>query len=480
MPTKVLGKKMLLGGKWVNRDEEIVVRDPQDNSVISTVPKASREDMLFAIEKAKEGAEKAAAMPVHERMRILNETANYVDWHQETFVTTIAREGSKTINEARGEVARCIETLRLSAEEARRINGETIPFDQMPGHENRIGYYYRFPIGVIGAITPFNDPLNLVAHKVGPAVASGNAIIIKPSSLTPISALLLAEAFMKAGLPDNVLTVVTGSGSDIGNTMVTHPAINMVTFTGGLETGKQIAHQAGLKKMSMELGSNSPVIVLKDADIEEAARACVSGAFSAAGQNCIGVQRIYVEKPVYQMFQERIIGKAKDYSVGDKQLVTTDMGPLINEKEAKRVEACVEEARQKGANVLTGGRREGAYYLPTILSNVPENCIISHEEIFGPVVLLEPVENLDEAIEKANDVEFGLQAGIFTKNVDAAFNAARRLEIGGLMINDSSDYRIDGMPFGGVKGSGLGREGVKFAIEDMTEPKVIQLNLRKA
>src|SRR5699024_2226377 len=243
-----------------------------------------------------------AEMPVHERMDIVHRAADFVKHYKHLYAITIATEGSKTITEAQGEVERCIETLRISAEETRRIKGETIPFDQMPGHENRVGYYYKFPIGIIAAITPFNDPLNLVAHKIGPAIASGNAIIVKPATLTPLSALLLAEAFDVAGLPKKVLSVITGSGSEIGDTLITHPSIRMVSFTGGLETGEKIAKKAGLKKLSMELGSNSPAIVLKDADMSEAVRSCVAGAFGAVGQNCLGVQRIFIEDPNFDEF----------------------------------------------------------------------------------------------------------------------------------------------------------------------------------
>ena len=477
MVTKVIGKKMLIGGEWVEREKTMDVFDPQDGSVIGTVPRASVEDALYTIEQAKEGAKIAAKMPVHERISILNKVADHVAANKEMYAQTIASEGSKTITEARAEASRCVETLRISAEEARRINGETIPFDQMPGHENRIGYYYRFPIGIIAAITPFNDPLNLVAHKVGPAIATGNAIIVKPATMTPLSAILLAEAFEEAGLPKKVLSVITGSGGEIGDTLVTHPAIKMVSFTGGLETGEEIAKKAGLKKVSMELGSNSPVIVLKDADLNDAVESCVSGSFWAVGQNCLGVQRIYIENSIYESFKEDFVAKTNQVKVGNKKDESTDVGPLISEKEAIRVEEWVQEAIDKGANLLVGGKRDGAFYEPTVLENVPNNCTIAHEEIFGPVVLLYPIENLDEGIKRANDANYGLQAGIFTKNVDAAFKAVHELEAGGVMVNESSDYRIDGMPFGGVKGSGLGREGIKFAIQDMTEPKVVHFKL---
>ncbi|WP_392392319.1 aldehyde dehydrogenase family protein [Oceanobacillus jeddahense] len=470
-------KKMFIGGKWVEKDEVIHVYDPQDNSVITTVPKASEADMLAAIEAAEEGAKIAGNMPVHERITIINKAADYIEDHRDIFAETIASEGSKTITEARGEVVRCINTLRLSAEEARRIIGETIPFDQMPGHENRVGYYYHFPIGIVAAITPFNDPLNLVAHKVGPAIASGNAIIVKPASMTPLSGLLLAEAFEAAGLPEKVLSVVTGSGREIGDILVTHPSIRMVSFTGGVETGEKIAKKAGLKKLSMELGSNSPAIVLQDANIDDAVSSCVAGAFGAVGQNCIGVQRIFVETSKFDEFVRKFVKETKKYKTGNKKDETTDMGPLISEKEAIRVEEWVNEALEENAILLTGGKRDGAFYTPTVLMNVATDAKIATEEIFGPVVLLFEVENLTEAIEKANQVNYGLQAGIFTNDINLAFQAIQQLEVGGIMVNDSSDYRIDGMPFGGVKGSGLGREGVKYTIQEMTEPKVVHFKL---
>lgn len=468
---------MYIAGKWIGKEKTIDVLNPQDNSIVASVPAATKEDMLLAIEEAKEGAKLSAALPVHVRISILNKAAQYIEENSEKYARTIAQEGSKTIREARSEVKRCIQTLKISAEEARRVKGETIPFDQYESGEDRVGYYYRFPIGIIAAITPFNDPLNLVAHKVGPAIASGNAIIVKPATVTPLSALLLAEALEAAGLPPKILSVITGSGGEIGDTLVTHPAVRLVSFTGGLETGEAIAHKAGLKKLSMELGSNSPVIVLKDADLEKAVESTVSGAFYAVGQNCLGVQRIYVEEENYEVFLNAFVDRVKQYKVGDKMDETTDMGPMINEREAIRVESWVKEAAAEGATIEIGGTRSGAFYAPTVLTNVPSHCTIAHQEIFGPVVLIYPVDSLETAIEKSNDVNYGLQAGIFTKDIELAFEAIEKMDVGGIMINDSSDYRIDGMPFGGVKGSGLGREGVKFAIQDMTEPKVVSFKL---
>jgi glyceraldehyde-3-phosphate dehydrogenase (NADP+) len=469
--------KMLLNGNWLDRPQKIEVRDPQDGSLVDTVPLGSVEDMQAAIDAAVAGSEEAQAMPVHRRMTLLQGAAETLEQEHESFARTIAREGIKTIREARKEVTRCIQTMQISAEEARRLRGETIPFDQMPGSENRMGYYRREPIGVVGAITPFNDPLNLVAHKVGPALAAGNAVIVKPDSKTPLSALKLARAIHDAGLPPGVLQVVTGHGSEIGDVLVTDPRIRMISFTGGLETGLKIMSKIGLKKVGMELGSNSPVIVMADADVDEAVAANVSGAFWAAGQNCLHVQRLLVHEDVYDVFCERFLEKTETYQVGDKLDETTDMGPLINERAAQRVEQLVARALDDGATLLTGGKRSGTFYAPTVLADVPDDTPLAREEVYGPVTIFYRFRELEEAIRRANDVEFGLQAAIFTNDLETAFEAASRLECGGVMVNDSTDYRIDAMPFGGVKGSGLGREGIRFALQEMTEPKVVCFNL---
>lgn len=478
MQLQVKNEKMLLAGQWIGADRSFDVSNPQNNQVIAKVPRASKSDMLLAIEKAEAAFQYTKTWPTHARIKVLLKAADYIDRNSEKFAETISMEGSKTINEARGEVKRAIQTIQISAEEARRINGQTINFDQREGSENRVGYSYRFPIGIVGAITPFNDPLNLVAHKVGPAIAAGNAIIVKPASVTPLSALLLGEAFMEAGLPAGLLSIITGSGREIGETLITHPAVKMISFTGGLEAGERIARQAGIKKISMELGSNSPVIVLNDADLDDAVQSCVSGAFSAVGQNCIGVQRIYVENDSYPSFLKEFIERTKKLRVGDKLNEQTDLGPLINEKEAKRVESWVDEALYEGSVLQCGGKRTGAYYSPTVLTDVPHTAKIAQEEIFGPVVLISPVDNLYEAIERSNAVNYGLQAGVFTSDINKAHYTIQHLDVGGVMVNDSSDYRIDAMPFGGVKGSGLGREGVQSAVEAMTEEKVVSFRLQ--
>jgi len=453
--------------------EKINVYDPFDNSLIGTVPRASKDDALAAINAAVKGFKISKNLKVYERANILFKTADYVEKNLEDFAVTIAREGSKTIKEARKEARRCVNTLRVSAEESKRILGETIPFDSFPGGENRVGYYYRFPIGVILAITPFNDPLNLVAHKLGPAIAAGNSVILKPASVTPFSAVKLAQAFFESGLPHECLQVITGNGSEIGPVLVKDERIRMVSFTGGLEAGKDVAAMAGIKKIGMELGSNSPVIVWKDTNLDYAVESCVSGAFWAAGQNCIGVQRIYIHDSIYESFRNKFVEKTLKYKIGNKLNDETDMGPMITEKEAMRVERWVNEAVTAGATCLCGGKRSGALMEPTVLENVPETATIHHEEVFGPTVNLYRISTMEEAVEKSNSLNYGLLAGIFTSDINIALKAAYELDCGGVMINESTDYRLDSMPFGGIKNSGLGREGIKFALQEMTEPKVV-------
>lgn len=469
--------KMYISGEWIDKGEKIQVSDPFDNSHIDTVPKADKDDMLKAVESAKRGFEAMKRVPVYERSAILYKTAQYVKEHHEEFSQTIAREASKTINEARGEVSRTINTLTWSAEEAKRLNGETLPFDSFPNGVNKKGFYYRFPIGIILAITPFNDPLNLVAHKLGPAFAGGNAVILKPASVTPLSGIKLAEALLHSGLPKEAIQVITAPGKDTGEVLVPHEDIRMISFTGGVEAGREVTQKAGIKKIGMELGSNSPVIVWKDAEIDKAVDSCVEGGFWAAGQNCIGVQRLYIHKDIYEEFKTKFVDKTKTYKIGNKLDESTDMGPLITQKEAERVEFAIFDAINKGAVCLTGGKREGALLEPTVLENVPEDTIQHNEEAFGPVVNLYRVEDMDEAIAKSNSLPYGLHAAIFTNNINLAMKAAYELDCGGVMINDSTDYRLDSMPFGGVKNSGLGREGISFALHEMTEPKVVCFNL---
>ncbi|MEW5993711.1 MAG: aldehyde dehydrogenase family protein, partial [Candidatus Zixiibacteriota bacterium] len=384
--------KMLLDGHWVDRDKTIDVCDPFDDSVIDTVPAGAGEDVELALSAAVKGFEITKRLTVYDRAQILYKTAGIISNRLEEFATTIAREGSKTIREARKEASRCVNTLTVAAEESKRILGETIPFDSFPGGEKRKGFYYRFPIGVVLAITPFNDPLNLVAHKLGPAIAAGNSVILKPATVTPLSAIMLVEAMVEAGLPPEAIQCITGYGSEIGDPLVSDERVRMISFTGGVEAGKRIASLAGIKKIGMELGSDSPVIVWKDADLDLAVESCVSGAFWAAGQNCIGVQRLLVHRSIYERFKKEFVDATSKYKIGDKLKEETDMGPMITETEAKRVELWVDEAVQQGAATLTGGKRQGALNEPTVLENVPKNAKVHCEEVFGPTGHLYPID----------------------------------------------------------------------------------------
>lgn len=448
------------------------VKSPFDGRVVGSVPVTAVADCVTVLQAARAGAQKAQAMSRNARGKILDAAAADIERRGDEFARTIVAESGKTIRQARKEVLRAVNTLRLSAAEARRNAGEVIPFDSYEGSEDRTGWYSREPLGIIAAITPFNDPLNLVAHKIGPALAGGNAVILKPSALTPLSAQLLTEALRGAGLPPEVLTVVQG-GRDVAEAIIASRDVRMVSFTGGFSTGESIARTAGLKKLSMDLGGNAPVIVLHDADIEDAVESCVSGAFWAAGQNCVGVQRILVAAPLYEKFRRRFLSATACLVVGDPSDERTDVGPMISPAALRGLRTKVDEAIDAGAGLLCGNTADGNVLQPTVLESVPADCRLWSEEVFGPVVMLRSFDTFEEAMEIANAIDFSLHAGIFTDSLTHAMDAARRLEAGGVMINDSSDYRFDGMPFGGAKYGSMGREGVRFAYEEMTQPKVI-------
>jgi glyceraldehyde-3-phosphate dehydrogenase (NADP+) len=472
-----VARPMFIEGRWYGADRPAdrmtAVLDPESSVPLAQVPRANSADAERALAFAYRMRGTARGLPTHRRMEILRRVAALVDADHESFARTIAREGVKTIREARLEVSRAIETLSLCAEEARRLHGETILFDQRPGSETRTGYAIREPVGVVLAITPFNDPLNLVIHKVGPAIAAGNCVILKPHEATPLSALRLAGAFEAAGLAPGVLQVITGFGREIGDQLVCDRRVRMVSFTGGRAVGERVQREAGLKKTALELGGNCATIVLGDADLDRAAACCVSGAFWAAGQNCLHVQRIYVQREAYAAFRTRLVAKAAAYRVGPKLDETTDMGCLIDEASARRIEGRVRSAVAAGATVLTGGLRERSRFAPTLMEGVPANHALAVEEVFGPVTALFSVNSIEDAIERANAGDYGLHAAVFTQNLGRAHLAIRDLEAGAVIVNDSTDYRIDAMPFGGVKGSGLGREGVRSAMFEISEPKVI-------
>lgn len=471
--------RMIIGGRNIDFDRKIEVLNPQDDSVIDTVPAATKKHVDEAMKVAEIGALKMRKLSAFDRYSILLKTAELLDSRLEEFSKVIALEGVKTINEARKEAMRAVNTLTYAAEEAKRIYGEVIPMDGDYRKENRFGYWIREPVGIVLAITPYNDPLNMIAHKTGPAIAAGNAIVLKPTYLTPLSALKLGELYLEAGLPREAISIVTGKSSEIGDALVTDPRPRAITFTGGVEAGEEIIKKAGLKKVMMELGSSSAVIVMEDANLELAVPSIISGSFWAAGQNCIGVQRLYVQEEIYDKFMASFVEKTKSYKVGDKLDESTDMGPMITKEEADRVESWVNEALEKGGRLLTGGMREGNFYWPTILENVPKDAKVVCKEIFGPVVVVFPFKTLEEAIGMANDSDYGLHAAIFTQDLDNALFAAKELRFGGIMVNDSTDFRVDYMPFGGFKKSGLGREGLRFAIEEMTEIKLVAVSLQK-
>ncbi len=429
------------------------------------------------MDRALSAAEVARNLSRYERTEILRNAASAVAGRAAEHAELIAREGVKTIREARREVERCANTLRLCAEEVRQQPGEVLRFDQRSGSEARLGYWVREPMGVIVAVTPFNDPLNLVAHKVGPAIASGNAIVVKPHSATPLSALLLAQAFVEAGLPPYVLQTITGHGREIGEALAAHPNVTMVTFTGGRDVGKRIALAASGKRVVLEMGANSPVIVMPDADILAAAVSITAGAFAAAGQNCLHVQRVIAHRDIKKSLVAALSEAASRVVTGNKMDETTDMGPLISEASARRVERMVGDAIERGGKKLTGGSREGTRMQPTLIDHMPLDSDLARDEVFGPVTGIIQVDSLGEAIEVANGIDLGLQASIFTRDLGMAMRAVQELRGGAVLVNDSTDYRIDAMPFGGVKGSGTGREGIAFAIQEMTTIKVVCFNL---
>ena len=467
--------ELLVGGLWRRSADTIDVVNPFDGELVARVASATAADALDALDAAHRAL--ATPFPSHARYDVLMRAADRIEGQQEEYAWAIASEGSKTIREARREPPRAATILRLCAAEARQISGQTLPFDSRPGSENRVGYYVRCPVGIVVAITPFNDPLAVAAHKIGPALAAGNAVVVKPASASPLSALRLARDLMAAGLPSGRLSVLTGPGETLGPVLVADARVRLISFTGGVETGEQIARQAGIKKLSMELGSNSPVIVQPDANLRSAAAAVTSGAFAQAGQNCLGVQRVFVHEAVYEAFKSLLLDRVARLKPGSSLDESVDVCAVINEGQARRLESWIREAEAQGACVLAGGRREGALLWPTVLENVPAGTPLDSEEAYGPVLSLYRTASLDEAIERANSVRYGLHAAIFTESLRDAFAAVQRLAVGAVIVNDSTDYRLDVMPFGGTKLSGVGREGVPFAVEEMTDTRVVCFNL---
>lgn len=453
---------------------DLVVFNKFDGAVLATLPQCTPSGVERELRRAFAAGPIAASMPRHERGRILDAAAGLLEERAETAAELIVAEAGKTFTQARKEVSRAVNTLKLSAAETRRNVGEVVPFDSFAGSENRQGWFTREPLGLIAAITPYNDALNLVAHKIGPAIAGGNTVILKPSQLTPLTALFLVDLLVESGLPADCIVVVLGDRR-VAQAIISSKLVRMVSFTGGFATGRAIAANAGIKRLSMELGGNAPVIVFDDADIPAAVQASVSGAFWAAGQNCIGAQRILVQRAVFDSFLESFVARTAGLKAGDPRSEATDVGPMISAAAAAEAKRKIDDAVCAGARLLTGGSVEGAVLTPAVLTGVPRACEAWSEELFAPVVLVEPFDSTEEAIELANDSEYALQAGIFTADLRRALDTAKAIDAGGVMINDSSDYRLDAMPFGGSKYGSMGREGVRFAYEEMTQPKVVAI-----
>lgn len=462
---------LLIGGKWLEKDKKMSVFNKYSQEEISKISVAEKSDVEDSVKYAKEALKKPFSP--YDRFMILKKASEILIQRKNEVASILVKEVGKPINEAIGEVERAALTLEVSAEESKRINGEAIPIESAPGSENRKALTIKKPVGVIAAITPFNVPLNLVCHKVGPGIASGNSIILKPAAETSLSALVLAEIFEEAGLPSGRLNVLTGKGSEIGSYLTSNDDINMFTFTGSPEVGKMLSKETGIKKVSLELGNNSATIVHNDANIKESAIEIAKKSFNNAGQVCISVQRVFVHEKVYNEFLNNMVEATDNLKIGDPSDKTTDIGPMIGEGETIRVENWVNEAISEGAKVQIGGKRKGVFYHPTILTNVNRDMKVCKNEVFGPVVAIEKYNDKNEVIDKVNDSEYGLQVGLFTNNLEFVLNAMDNIEVGGLIINDTSGYRVDHMPYGGVKNSGNSKEGPKYAIEEMTEEKLI-------
>ena len=469
--------KNFIAGAWIDKAKKIEVTNPFDNSVIDAVPRADAGDLETALAFAERGAKVMAKLSSYERWKILRKAADTMAARNEELGQTISREEGKIIAEGRGEASRAVETMMGSAEEAKRLHGETVPLDADPTGSKKLGFTLRVPCGVVAAIAPFNFPLNLVCHKVGPALAAGNTVIIKPASDTPLSAIKLTEILLEAGLPPEGMQCLTGSGGEIGDALVADRRVRKVTFTGSREIGDRICRTAGIKKVTMELGSNSPVIVMPDADLEKVATILAMTGYGNAGQTCISTQRVLTSKKVYGDLLAALKPKVEALTTGNQLDEKNRVGPMVKESEAVRVDQWIHEAVSGGAKLVAGGGRRGAIYFPAVVADVHPDMRISRDELFGPAVAVTPFDSIDEAIALANDSVYGLAAGIFTDNVEWAMRFAREAEAGNLHVNWGSQWRVDLMPYGGLKDSGFGKEGPKYAVNEMTELKMVVFHL---
>ncbi|MBI4726338.1 aldehyde dehydrogenase family protein [candidate division TA06 bacterium] len=470
-------QKMIIAGRQRDSGKRFKVLDKYTGETIAEVHVAERAQVEEAITAAEGAKQIMADLPAHRRASIIRAAAGIIEQQKNELTVTIAREAGKPCRYAKAEVERCVENLEYISEEAKRIHGETLPIDAGRSGEGRTGYYERFPIGTVAAISPFNFPLNLAAHKLGPAVAAGCPAILKPSSAAPLSGIALVRAFVEAGVPEGGISVLPGTGPEVGDPLVSDGRISKVSFTGSKAVGEQIVRAAGLKRVTMELGSNSGVVIDREVgDIGRIAKRCVLGAFYNQGQVCISIQRIYVHADRYDDFVASFSAQASKLKIGNPTDPATEIGPMIAQAELERVRSWVDEAIGQGARLLFGNRSDGPVYYPTALTDVTPDMKVVKEEVFGPVAVVVKVDSFEQGVELCDQSQYGLQAGVFTDNINRALRAVRRINAGGVMINDFPSYRVDHMPYGGNKASGLGREGAKFAIEEMTTLRMVVFN----
>jgi acyl-CoA reductase-like NAD-dependent aldehyde dehydrogenase len=467
---------LLIGGEWTAGTATVPVYDKFTGAPIAEVDRASRDQVAAAVAAARQSFETHRLAP-YDRYQILLRVAELIETHREAFVRTIVAETGFPVSDGANEVSRAVQTFIVSAEEAKRLSGEVVPIEAAPGQAHRMAFSIRVPRGVVCGITSFNSPLNMVAHKVAPALASGNTVVIKPSQLTPLSAALLFRLLLEAGLPPAHANLVHGPGGEIGGWLMEEPDVRFYTFTGSTDVGKLLQRSVGLRPVALELGSIAATIVCDDADLERAAPRCANSAFRRAGQSCTSTQRLLVDARVFDRFLDLFVEATRRLRVGDPRDPETHVGPLISEADARRAESWIHEAVAAGARVVEGGKRVGALLHPTILVNVQSSMRVVAEEVFAPVVSVMPFGSFDDAIDEVNSTPFGLAAGVFTRDLTRALTASRRLHVGIVHINEPSSSRVDLMPFGGVKDSGLGREGPKYAMQEMTEERLITISL---
>ncbi|MFK5708913.1 MULTISPECIES: aldehyde dehydrogenase family protein [Lysinibacillus] len=467
--------KLWINGQWHDAEESYELASPYNGEVIAHVAKASIQDVEKAIEGAQQAFQSFKKTTAYERAEILYKVVDKMRQRKEELAEILALEAGKPIVAGLAEIDRTIATYQFAAEGAKQSKGETVPMDAAPGAGDRIGWTKREPLGVVSAITPFNFPFNLVAHKLGPAFAVGNTVVLKPATQTPLSAIVMAEIFREAGLPDGALQIVTGSGGELSDTLVTHPYVKKVTFTGSGKVGLKIKEKIGLRKVTLELGSNAAVIVEPSTPINKIINRCVSGAFNFAGQVCISLQRIYVHSSIIDEFTKAFVAETEKLIVGDPLDKTTDVSAMINPNEVERIREWIEEAQEQGAKIATGGVFTERTLTPTVMTNVTADMKIVCQETFAPIVSIVSYETLDDAIRLVNESDLGLNAGIYTNILSDALYAADELQAGAVIINDIPTFRVDNMPYGGVKMSGYGREGIKWALEEMTDMKFISM-----